>query len=110
LQRGSRRSLPDRAGSSQEGGSNGRLNGDDPYGGMLFTEKIFDMSTHCATSLRNSADPWRKWRAWVVGQPGVPSVLVGASRPEELKENVASLDIELSATQRKGWMQRDAYR
>jgi aryl-alcohol dehydrogenase-like predicted oxidoreductase len=95
-------SLPNRAGTSQEGGSDGRLNGDNPYGGMLFTEKNFDIvdalrdvATELGRSMAEVA------LAWVVGQPGVSSVLIGASRPEQLKQNVASLDIVLSATQRE---------
>ncbi len=34
-------SLPDRAGEAAAGGSDGRLNGDNPFGGMLFTEANF---------------------------------------------------------------------
>ena len=34
-------SLPDRGGDAAEGGSDGRLNGDNPFGGMLFTEANF---------------------------------------------------------------------
>ncbi|MCQ8780471.1 hypothetical protein NQU49_28135, partial [Escherichia coli] len=34
-------SLPDRAGDAAAGGSDGRLNGDNPFGGMLFTEANF---------------------------------------------------------------------
>jgi aryl-alcohol dehydrogenase-like predicted oxidoreductase len=37
--------------------------------------------------------------AWVAARPGVSSVLIGASRPAQVQENVASLDIILSAEQ-----------
>lgn len=37
--------------------------------------------------------------AWVANRPGVSSVLIGASRAEQLLENVASLDIDLSSQQ-----------
>jgi aryl-alcohol dehydrogenase-like predicted oxidoreductase len=33
--------------------------------------------------------------AWVLGRPGVSAALVGASRPEQLVENVAALDVTL---------------
>jgi voltage-dependent potassium channel beta subunit len=34
--------------------------------------------------------------AWVLRQPGVSSAIVGASRPEQITENVKALDVELS--------------
>jgi aryl-alcohol dehydrogenase-like predicted oxidoreductase len=34
---------------------------------------------------------------WVVERPGVSSVLIGASRVEQLEQNVSSLDVELTA-------------
>ncbi|MHC9420175.1 aldo/keto reductase [Sphingomonas citri] len=39
--------------------------------------------------------------AWVTNRPGVSSVLLGASRPEQVRENVASLDIVLSSSQQQ---------
>ena len=39
--------------------------------------------------------------AWVARRPGVSSVLVGASRPEQLEQNVAALDVALSADQQE---------
>ena len=36
----------------------------------------------------------------VAGRPGVSTVLVGASRPEQMRQNVASLGFELTADQR----------
>lgn len=38
--------------------------------------------------------------AWVANRLGVSSVLIGASRAEQLRENVAALDIELSTEQK----------
>lgn len=37
--------------------------------------------------------------AWVTARPDVSSVLVGARRPEPLRENVAALDIAFSPEQ-----------
>jgi aryl-alcohol dehydrogenase-like predicted oxidoreductase len=34
--------------------------------------------------------------AWVLHQPGVSATLVGATRPEQVRENVAASDVELS--------------
>ena len=35
--------------------------------------------------------------AWVLHNPSVASAIVGASRPEQVKENVMALDVELGA-------------
>jgi aryl-alcohol dehydrogenase-like predicted oxidoreductase len=94
-------SLPNKAGE-HIGGSDGRLNGDNPYGGMLFTEANFRI----VDELRGVAEEVGRAMAqvalaWVAGRSGVASVLMGASRPEQVRENVASLDIVLSPEQRK---------
>ncbi|MBE7200134.1 MAG: aldo/keto reductase [Parafilimonas terrae] len=95
-------SLPNRSGQTIEGGSDGRLNGDNPFGGMLFTEQNFRV----VDALRAVAGEIGRSMAevalaWVAGRTGVSSVLVGASRPKQLQQNVAALDIVLSAEQRK---------
>lgn len=94
-------SLPNRSGESVEGGSDGRLNGDNPFGGMLFTEGNFRV----VDALRNVAGEVGRSMAevalaWVAGRLGVSSVLVGASRPEQLQQNVAALNITFTNEQR----------
>lgn len=37
--------------------------------------------------------------SWVARRPGVSSVLVGVSRPEQLEEHIAALDVALSPDQ-----------
>ncbi|MGO2240751.1 MAG: aldo/keto reductase [Halomonas sp.] len=93
--------LPDKAGVSQEG-SDGRLNGDNPFGGMLFTERNFDVvdvvrdvAQEIGRSMAEVA------LAWVVNRPGVSSVLVGASRVDQLSQNIAALDIKLTPEQQE---------
>jgi hypothetical protein len=44
--------------------------------------------------------------AWVLAQPGVTSVVVGARRPDQLTENVAATEVEL--TERTGRGHRSA--
>lgn len=95
---GSAGGVPDRAGDSPEGGSDGRLNGDNPFGGMLFTEQNFaavDVLREVAAELDRPMA--QVALAWVVNRPGVSSVLIGASRAEQLHQNLAALDIELGA-------------
>jgi aryl-alcohol dehydrogenase-like predicted oxidoreductase len=35
--------------------------------------------------------------AWVLAQPAVTSVIVGAKRPEQLADNLAAVDLELTS-------------
>lgn len=86
--------LPSEAGSEDTGRPEGRLTGDNPFGGMLFTERNFAI----VDALRGVAEELGRSMAevalaWAVGRPGVSSVLVGASRTEQLAQNLASLDI-----------------
>ena len=97
---GSAVSLPDRGGDTPSGGSDGRLNGDNPYGGMLFTEANFAIVDTLRAVAEEIARPMAQVAlAWVAARPGVSSVLVGASRPEQLRENIAALDIAFSYEQ-----------
>jgi aryl-alcohol dehydrogenase-like predicted oxidoreductase len=94
-------SVPNKAGE-HTGGSDGRLNGDNPYGGMLFTEANFGIVDVLRAVAEEVGRPMAQVAlAWVAARPGVSSVLLGASRPEQIRENVASLDIVLSPEQRR---------
>jgi len=93
-------SLPNRAGESRDGGSDGRLNGDNPVGGMLFTEANFRIVDELRAVAEEIGRPMAQVAlAWLTNRAGVSSVLIGASRPEQLLQNIASLDIELSPEQ-----------
>ena len=93
-------SLPNRAGEAAASGSDGRLNGDNPYGGMLFTEKNFDMVDVVRSVAAEIGRPMAQVAlAWVAARGGVASVLIGASRPAQLLENIAALDIVFDADQ-----------
>lgn len=92
--------LPNRGGATPEGGSEGRLNGDNPFGGMLFTEANFHVVDELRAVASDIDRPMAQVAlAWAANRPGVSSVLIGASRPEQLRENAASLDIALSPDQ-----------
>lgn len=95
-------SLPNRGGDTGAAGSDGRLNGDNPYGGMLFTEANFTIvDTLRAVALEIGRPMAQVALAWVAQRPGVSSVLMGASRAEQVRENAASLDISFSPEQEK---------
>lgn len=93
--------LPDRAGETPHGGSDGRLNGDNPFGGMLFTERNFDIVDVLREVAGEIGRPMAQVAlAWTVAREGVGSVLIGASRVDQLGENIAALDVTLSPDQR----------
>jgi aryl-alcohol dehydrogenase-like predicted oxidoreductase len=93
-------SLPTRSAEKREEGSNGRLNGDNPYGGMLFTESNFAIVDELRAVASEIGRPMAQVAlAWVAGRPGLSSVLIGASRAEQVEENIASLEIVISAEQ-----------
>lgn len=93
-------SLPNRSGGTTADGSDGRLNGDNPFGGMLFTERNFDGVDVLQSVSAEIGRPMAQVAlAWVAARGGVASVLVGASRPAQLMENIAALDIVFTADQ-----------
>lgn len=92
--------LPNSGGPETENESDGRLNGDNPFGGTLFTERNFgivDVLREVATEIGRSMAEVAL--AWVAKRAGVSSVLIGASRVEQVTANIASLDIVLTAEQ-----------
>jgi aryl-alcohol dehydrogenase-like predicted oxidoreductase len=67
---------------------------------MLFTERNFDI----VDTVRNVADesglPMAQVAlAWVLSRPGVSSLLLGASRPQQVTDNIAALEVRLSPEQ-----------
>lgn len=94
-------SVPNKGGE-HTGGSDGRLNGDNPYGGMLFTESNFGIVDELRAVADEIGRPMAQVAlAWVTGRSGVSSVLMGASRLEQVRENAASLDIVLTPDQKQ---------
>ncbi|AWB19937.1 aldo/keto reductase [Methylobacterium currus] len=76
----------------------GRLDGDNPFGDNLFTERnwrIVDAVTRVAAEAGET--PARVALAWVIGRPGVASTLMGVSRDGQVTDNVAALGLTLSA-------------
>lgn len=78
-----------------------RLDGANPFGDSLFTErnwKIVDTLKHVAKDAGHS--PARVALAWVTGRPGISSTLMGVSRVEQVADNIAALELMLSAEHR----------
>lgn len=75
-----------------------RLDGDNPFGDTLFTDRNWlIVDTLKRVSAEAGQPPARVALAWVIGRPGVASTLMGVSRPEQVTDNVAALDLVLSA-------------
>jgi aryl-alcohol dehydrogenase-like predicted oxidoreductase len=67
---------------------------------MLFTEHNFDVVDvvrQVATELERTMAEVAL--AWIIQRPGIDTVLVGASRAEQLSQNVASLEVTLTTDQ-----------
>ena len=80
---------------------NERLNGGNPLGGSKFTDRNWQI----LDALKKVADgigcaPAKVALAWTITQPRVDSLLLGASKPEQVRDNVAALDLDLSHGQR----------
>jgi aryl-alcohol dehydrogenase-like predicted oxidoreductase len=78
-----------------------RLDGANPFGDSLFTPRNWDIVgevRRVAAAIGQS--PARVALAWVVGRPGVASTLIGVSRPEQVADNIAALDLMLSPEHR----------
>ena len=93
-------SLPD--GQPEPEGGEGRLAGANPFGDSKFTDRNWNiLAAVQAVAAEVEATPAQVALAWLVGRPGVSSVLIGASRAEQVAGNVAALDLHLSDDQRR---------
>ena len=78
-----------------------RLDGANPFGDTLFTERnwrILDVLRQ--VSAEGGESLTRVALNWVVSRPGVTSTLMGVSRVSQVQDNIAALDITLTAEQR----------
>ncbi len=78
-----------------------RLDGANPFGDSLFTERnwaIVDTLRRVAGEAGET--PARIALAWVAGRPGVCSTLMGVSRAQQVADNIAAVDLALSAEHR----------
>lgn len=78
----------------------GRLSGDNPLGQTAFTDRNWDI----LDAVRGVADATNRSPAdialvWAASQPGVGSVLIGGTSPEQIIRNAASLSAKLSDDQ-----------
>lgn len=77
--------------------ADGRLSGSNPFGDSKFTARnwaVLDVVRTVAKDLDRT--PAEVALAWAARQPGIASLIIGASRVEQLMANIGSLDIGFS--------------
>ncbi|GJG88803.1 aldo/keto reductase [Gemmatimonadetes bacterium T265] len=86
---------------SAEGASGeGRLSGSNPFGNTKFTDRnwrVLDVLRDVAAAAGRA--PAQVALAWASSRPGVAAPIIGASRVEQLHDNLASLDVQLTPEQ-----------
>lgn len=84
------------AGASGEG----RLSGSNPFGDTKFTDRnwrILDVLRQVAAEIERP--PAQVALAWVSAQSGITAPIIGVSKPEQLRDNLASMEITFTAKQ-----------
>lgn len=77
-----------------------RLDGANPFGDSLFTERNWRIVDGvCKVARESGLSPANVALAWVTQRSGVTSTLMGVSRADQVKENIAALAVVLSADQ-----------
>lgn len=78
----------------------GRLSGANPFGDTKFTDRnwrVLEVLTGVAAEV--GRPPAQVALAWTLAKPGISALLLGASSVEQLRENVAALEITLTPGQ-----------
>jgi len=78
-------------------GDDKRLDGANPFGDSLFTERNWVDRRRCAAGGAGLRGIGGVALAWVIQRPGVASTLMGVSKVEQARDNIAALDLHLSA-------------
>ena len=80
----------------------GRLSGSNPFGNTEFTDRNWRTLDALRKVATETERPLAQVAlAWVTAQAGVTSTILGASKLEQLKDNLASLEVSLSPQQFK---------
>ena len=78
----------------------GRLSGSNPFGDTKFTERNWRVLDALeAVAAEQDRSPAQVALAWAAAQPGITSLILGASTLEQLQGNLASLDVRLTQEQ-----------
>ena len=83
-----------------DGMGSGRLSGSNPFGNTKFTERnwrILDVLRTVAAPM--DRPPAQVALAWALAQPGISSLILGAGKLEQLRDNLAALEVPLAPEQ-----------
>jgi aryl-alcohol dehydrogenase-like predicted oxidoreductase len=87
----------------------GRLMGPNPFGNTIFADRNWRILDTLRTIATQADRPLAQVAlAWVSAQPGITSPILGASKIEQLQDNLSSLDISLTPDQRQTLDERSA--
>lgn len=90
--------MPD--GKAADEGGDDRLSGANPFGDTKFTERNWDvLEVLRAVADEAGCTPAQAALAWLMARPQVSTVLIGASRPGQVADNVAALEVVLNDDQ-----------
>ncbi|RZK45907.1 MAG: aldo/keto reductase, partial [Hymenobacter sp.] len=78
----------------------GRLSGPNPFGNTLFTDRNWRILDALRAVAAQADKPLTQVAlAWALAQPGVQSLIIGASKVAQLTDNLAALDVRLTPEQ-----------
>ncbi len=90
----------ERGNGSKKASGDGRLSGANPFGDSKFTDRNWAILDALRAIAGEMDKPVAQVAlAWILAQSGVGSVLIGASKTEQLADNIASLDIQFTPQQ-----------
>ncbi len=86
--------------ASEKATGQGRLSGSNPFGNQKFTDRNWRvLDTLRMVSVQVDRPLAQVALAWASAQPGITSLILGASKLEQLHDNLSSLDIRLTPDQ-----------
>jgi aryl-alcohol dehydrogenase-like predicted oxidoreductase len=88
--------------NTEQKSDQGRLGGANPFSGAFtkFTARNWRiLETLQTVAAEINRPPAQVALAWSLAQPGISSIILGASKPDQLRDNLASLEIKLTAEQ-----------
>lgn len=93
--------LPNQAGRAATDESRQRLDGANPFGDSLFTERNWSIVDALRGVAAEAGAPMASVAlAWLLGRPGGWMPLLGASRPEQVRDNAGALSLALDPAHR----------
>ena len=95
-----RRVAPESSAPERGASGGGRLSGGNPFGDTKFTQRNWTiLEALRAIAAETGRKPAQVALAWACGRPGVSTPILGASHVEQLRDNIASLEVRLTPAQ-----------